>query len=142
MTPLSCSLIVRALAGPALMTPFPVPYSTSSCGSCVSLRPPSFMLSAGIAILVLVTAHETIPAWHSSLGSSPIGTLLICSRCFSEDAILRCFSVVTRFKSPLRMVLGVHVLLRTWYVLLFRVLASYSSDPTLALQSLTSPTWR
>ena len=59
------------------MTPFPAPYSTSICGSCVSSRLPPFLLSAGVAILVLVTAHETTPAWHSSLGSSPVGTPLI-----------------------------------------------------------------
>ena len=59
------------------MTPFPAPYSTNICGSCVSSRPPLFLLSAGIAILVLVTAHETKPAWYSSLGSSPVGTPLI-----------------------------------------------------------------
>ena len=33
----------------------------------------------------------------------------------SEDAILRCFSVVTRWTSPLRMVLGVHVLSRMFF---------------------------
>ena len=37
-----------------------------------------------MAILVLVTVHETKSAWYSSLSSSPIGALLICSRCFSE----------------------------------------------------------
>ena len=59
------------------MAPFPAPYSTSICGSCVSSRPPFFLLSAGVAILVLLTAHETTPAWYSSLGSSPAGTPLI-----------------------------------------------------------------
>ena len=41
-----------------------------------------FLLSAGVAILVLVTAHETIPATYSSFGSSPIGALVRCSGCF------------------------------------------------------------
>ena len=68
--PLSCSFIVQAFVGPTL----------------VHDRP--FLLSAGIAILVLVKAHETKTAWYSYLGSSPIGALLISSRCFSEDAIL------------------------------------------------------
>ena len=73
-----------------------------------------FLLSAGVAILVLVTARETIPTWYSSFGSSPIGALVRCSGCLFGDAILRCFfcSVVTRCTSPLRMVLGVHVLSR------------------------------
>ena len=59
------------------MTPFLALYSTSICGSGVSSRPPLFLLSAGVAIVVLVTAHETTPAWYSSLGSSPAGTPLI-----------------------------------------------------------------
>ena len=41
-----------------------------------------FLLSAGVAILVLVTAHETIPARYSSFGSSPIGTLVRRSGCY------------------------------------------------------------
>ena len=53
-----------------------------------------FPLSAGVAILVLVTAHETIPTWYSSFGSSPIGALVRCSGCFFGDAILRCFFFV------------------------------------------------
>ena len=40
-------------------------------------RPPFFLLSAGIAILVLVTSHETKPVWYSFLGFSPVGTQLI-----------------------------------------------------------------
>ena len=59
------------------MTSFPAPYSTRICGSCVSSRLPPFLLSAGIAILVLVKAHETKPACYSSLGSYPVGTTLI-----------------------------------------------------------------
>ena len=100
-----------------------------------------FLLSAGVAILVLVTAHETIPTWYSSFGSSPIGALVRCSGCFFGDAILRCFfcSVVTRCTSPLRMVLGVHVLSRMSFI--FRLLASYSSFSTLTLKSLTLSTW-
>ena len=50
-----------------------------------------FLLSAGVAILVLVTAHETIPTWYSSFGTSPIGALVRCSGCFFGDAILRRF---------------------------------------------------
>ena len=134
-----CSLVVRALARPALMTPFPTPYSTSICGSCVSSRPPLFLLSAGITILVLVTAHETKPAWYSSFlpGWYTINT----GRCLSEDAIERCISVVTRCTSPLRMVWGVHVLSRM-FLLYFVYWLPTSRGPTLALQSLTLSTWR
>ena len=52
-----------------------------------------FLLAAGIAILVLVTAHETILTWYSSFGPSPIGALVRCSGCFFGDAILLCFFV-------------------------------------------------
>ena len=68
--------------GPVLVNDpaFLLLYSASICGSCVSSRPP-FLLSAGVAILILVTAHETKPAWYYFLGSSPICALLIRSRC-------------------------------------------------------------
>ena len=69
---------------------------------------PPFLLSAGIAILVFVTARETIPAWYSSLGSSPVGTPLIRVGASRRTP----FSVVPHYTSPLRMVLGVHVLSR------------------------------
>ena len=73
-----------------------------------------FLLSAGVAVLVLVTAHETIPTWYSSFGSSPMGALLGCSGYYFGGRYSALFyvSVVTRCTSPLRMVLGVHVLSR------------------------------
>ena len=124
------------------MTPFPalLDYSTSICGSCVSSRSP-FLLPAGMTILVLVTARETISAWYSSFGSSPIGALLRCSGYYFGGCYSALFyvSVIMRCTSPLRMVLGVHVLSRMSFI--FRVLASCSSDPMLALKSLTLSTW-
>ena len=115
MTPLSCSLVVRALVGPALGNdPFLAPLQYEHLWVLRLFTTPPFLLSAGIAILVLVTTHGTKPTWYSSLGASPIGALLIRSRCFSEDAILCFFSVATSCTSPLRMVLGVHVLSRVF----------------------------
>ena len=70
---------------------------------------PRYLVSAGKAILVLVIAHETKQAWHSSLGSFSIAALLIRRRCFSEDAILCFFSIVMRCTYPLCMGLSVHV---------------------------------
>ena len=96
------------------MTPFPAPLKYEHLWVLRWFTTPPFLLSAGIAILVLVTAHETKPAWYYYLGSSPIGALLIRSRCFSEDAILCWFSVLTRGTNPLRMGLGVHVLSRVF----------------------------
>ena len=68
-----------------------------------------FLLSAGVAVLVLVTAHEAIPTWYSSFGSSPMGALLGCSGyCFGgRYSALFYVSVITRCTNPLHMVLGV-----------------------------------
>ena len=141
MTPLSCSLVVRALASPALMTPLPAPYSTSICGSCVSSRPPFFLLSAGIAILVLVTAHETKPARYSSLGSSPIGALYICSGCCLGGRHFALFFGCHALHKPSPHGVGCSCAL-AYVSFVFRVLASYCCGPTLALQSLMLSTWR
>ena len=79
MTPLSCSLVVRALASPALVNDplFLLLTVRAFVGSALVHDCLLFLLSAGIGIFVLVTAHETTPAWYSSLGSSPVGTPLI-----------------------------------------------------------------
>ena len=97
-----------------------------------------FLLSAGVAILVLVTAHETIPTWYSSFGSSPIGALVICSGCFFGDAILRCFFLFGchALHKPSPHGLGCSCAL-AYVSFIFRVLASCSSGPMLALKSLT-----
>ena len=97
-----------------------------------------FLLSAGVAILVLVTAHETISAWYSSFGSSPIGALLRYSGYYFGGRYSALFyvSVITRCTSPLHMVLGVPCAL-AYVSFIFRVLASCSSGPMLALKSLT-----
>ena len=101
-----------------------------------------FLLSAGVAILVLVTAHETIPTWYSSFASSPIGALVRCSGCFFGDAILRCFLFGCHaLHKPSPHDLGWSCALE-YVSFIFRVLASCSIGPTLALQSLTLPTWR
>ena len=99
-----------------------------------------FLLSAGVAILVLVTVHETILTWYSSFGPSPIGALVRCSGCFFGDAILRFFFVrLSRVAQALSAWSWVfHVLSRMSFI--FRVLASCSSGPTLALQSSTLST--
>ena len=155
MTPLFCC-IVRALGGPAIV------HDPLSCSLCyeqlwtsVSSRPPfsafrrhsytrfsnSPRTKTGV---VFFPAHETKPAWYSSLGSSPIGALLKCRRCFLEDAILCSFSVVTRCSRVAQALSAwswVFMCSRVCYFV-FRILASYSSGPTPALQSLTLPTRR
>ena len=101
-----------------------------------------FLLSAGVAILVLVTAHETILTWYSSFGPSPIGALLRCSGYYFGGRYSALFyvSVITLCTSPLNMVLGVPCAL-AYVSFIFRLLASYSSFSTLALKSLTLSTW-
>ena len=124
MTPRS--LRVRALVGPA------------------QVHAPPLQLSAAMDLLVLVTAPETKPAWHYSLGSSPIGALLIYTMvggAFLEDFLSCYFSVVTRCTSPVRLVLGVHVP-SCMFLFVFRTLAFNRSGPTPELQSLTLPTDR
>ena len=102
-----------------------------------------FLLSAGVAILVLITARETISAWYSSFGSCLIGALLRCSGYYFGGCYSALFyvSVIMRCTSPLRMVLGVHVLSRM-FLLHFVYWLPTSRGPTLALQSLTLSTWR
>ena len=144
MTPLSCSLIVRALVGPALLN------DPLSCSLIVR----AFVGPALLHYPPLSASHRHSNTRFSKSPRNKTGVvffrwflpdwctinILRYSRCFSEDAILCCFSVVTRCTSPLRMVLCVHVLSRVCFVL--RILASYSSGPTLALQSLTLTTYR
>ena len=104
------------------MTPFPTPYSTSICGFCVSSRLPPFSAFRRHSYIRFSNSPRNntgvvfipwfLPGWYT------INT----SRCFSEDAILRCVSVVTRCTSPLRMVLGFHALAYVSFV--FRILAA------------------
>ena len=111
MTPLSCSLVVRALASSALMTPFPAPCSTSIYGPFVGSQPLLFSAFRRHSYTRCSNSPRNktgvvffrwfLPDWCTI-------NILRYSRCFSEDAILCCFSVVTRCTSPLRMVLGVH----------------------------------
>ena len=121
------------------MTPFSAPYSTSICGSCVGSTLPLFLLSAGIAILVLVAAHEIKPAWYSSLGSLPVDTLLIRVGASRRTPFCDVFRV-SRVAQALSAWSWVSRIPGISFV--FRMLASYSRAPTLALQSFTLSTWR
>ena len=141
MTPLSCSLIVRALAGPALVND---PLSCSSQYEHLwvlrCFTNPPFLLSASIAILVLSTTRETKLAWYCSLRSSPIGRLLI--------------RVGASRRTPFCVVFGCHALHKpsphglgcscalACVSSVFRILTSNRSSPTPSLQSLTLATWR
>ena len=143
MTPLSCSFVVRALASPALVND---PLSCSLQYEhlfCVSSRLPPFSAFRRRSYTRFSNSPRNntgevfflwfLPDWYTSKTQWVLfRRTLFC--------VVFC-SVVTRCTSPLRMILGVHVFSRM-FLFIFRVLASCSSGPTLALQGWTSPTWR
>ena len=141
MTPLSCSLIARALVGPALVNdPLSCSFLVRAFVGPALVHDPAFLLSAGTTILVVVTAHETKRAWYCSLGSSRLVHYLSVVSAYLEDAVLSYFSVVTRCTRPLRMAMGLFMCSRVCCSC-FRILAFNTSGPTPALQSLKLPTF-
>ena len=104
--PLSCSVVVRALASPALVD------DPLSC----PLEYEHLWVLRYFTTHPLSASHRHNNTRFSNSPRNKTGVLFIpwflpgwyninASRCFSEDAILRCVSVVTRRTSPLRMVL-------------------------------------
>ena len=82
-----------------------------------------------------------MPAWYSSLGSYPIGALLLCNGCYLGGRYFALFLGCHALHKPSPQGVGCSCAL-AYVSFVLRVLSSYSSGHTLALQSLTLPTWR
>ena len=111
--PASCSLVVRALASPALDNgPLFLLLTARALGGPAFVHAPTFSVFCRQSYTRFSDSPRNktdvvlipwfLPGWYT----------IDTSRCFSDGAILRCVSVVRHCTSPFRRVLGVYVPLR------------------------------